>query len=670
MKIKSNQVQNAPTDRRKQQPPLRRIDARKPHPLERTNLIQNLLFEWVSPYLKNFKKNKKFDQKNHYKIPAKDKFSNRKEPFRTRLETSKNLFSTVLKTLSKHLAGVVFIVTLAALLEFSVSIFTEEALDLISTTSDFTKPDTFFILLLDLTVIAVSVPVARIAYFQVQFWMDRQGMRIATALYSFIHSKILEVKSARLGCLPDGFVINLVQIDAVQVWKLIWGATRSIQYLIQSVVALMFLIANLGFGASLRVLGVYFGVNLLLILAYWLRYKFSDLYLKAKDLRMGAFGEVIHALEYIKSTATELKYWSDVSELRYKEFINLRKIAYVYTLDRFVGDLAYIAVQIYVVYDCYNNRKSGDFSYGQFTALVQLINGFCTFFMYFEFEALNTIFFWPSFARIQRFLDFFKEGENEEKLRYRTGIGASEARSGVVALILNGNFEWEVKNDENLEIENFPKFEAEQAENRPNRGNGNKNVRRGHSKSKSAPMALLQARNLLLTGESETDQNQPTNDSKDPKRDQLVNNHHSNHPQTDQNNRNFKLQKISLRIQKNEITAIIGKSNSGKSSLLQVFLEEMPAISPITEEMKVKVQGSISYLSQKRWLIEGSIRHNIMIEQPFDPELMAEVLILSELSHDIDDLENGLETILNAEGDNISGGQKTRVCLARCLYQK
>ena len=67
---------------------------------------------------------------------------------------------------------------------------------------------------------------------------------------------------------------------------------------------------------------------------------------------------------------------------------------------------------------------------------------------------------------------------------------------------------------------------------------------------------------------------------------------------------------VNINIEKGQLVGIIGETGSGKSSLVQAILGEMKSRG--VEEMMVS--GTVSYVPQKSWNIEGSVRDNV--QQP------------------------------------------------------
>ena len=100
-----------------------------------------------------------------------------------------------------------------------------------------------------------------------------------------------------------------------------------------------------------------------------------------------------------------------------------------------------------------------------------------------------------------------------------------------------------------------------------------------------------------------------------------------------------------------------------QSSLMNVILGELsPAIG------SVEVKGKVSYASQEPWIFSGTIRQNILCGLEYDTQRYEKVIKATALERDFDLLPQGDETEAGERGASLSGGQKARVNLARCLY--
>ena len=111
---------------------------------------------------------------------------------------------------------------------------------------------------------------------------------------------------------------------------------------------------------------------------------------------------------------------------------------------------------------------------------------------------------------------------------------------------------------------------------------------------------------------------------------------------------------------------IIGKSSSGRSSIVYSMLGEMIPL----DGASVLRNGTVAFLDQARWMLGDSIKENITLGRPFDQEMMDRSLEASQLVQDMDSLQDGIDTMMGDNGDTVSGGQRARIALARCFYQK
>jgi ATP-binding cassette subfamily C (CFTR/MRP) protein 4 len=125
------------------------------------------------------------------------------------------------------------------------------------------------------------------------------------------------------------------------------------------------------------------------------------------------------------------------------------------------------------------------------------------------------------------------------------------------------------------------------------------------------------------------------------------------------------LKDLNLDVTSNQLVAVIGAVGSGKSSLFNVLLKELPI-----ESGTVSVKGQISYSSQEPWLFSASVRQNILFNEQFDEERYKQVVEICALHSDFKLLPYGDKTLVGERGKALSGGQKARINLARCVYKK
>ncbi|XP_076755199.1 sulfonylurea receptor isoform X2 [Xylocopa sonorina] len=120
-----------------------------------------------------------------------------------------------------------------------------------------------------------------------------------------------------------------------------------------------------------------------------------------------------------------------------------------------------------------------------------------------------------------------------------------------------------------------------------------------------------------------------------------------------------------LSIQRGQLTLIVGKTGSGKTSLLLGMLGEIQRITGSIEWAK---GSKIAYVAQKPWLLNTTLRDNILFGSPYKLRRYRSVLKACALQPDVDILPGRDFTRIGEKGINLSGGQKQRVTIARAFY--
>jgi ATP-binding cassette, subfamily B, bacterial PglK len=140
------------------------------------------------------------------------------------------------------------------------------------------------------------------------------------------------------------------------------------------------------------------------------------------------------------------------------------------------------------------------------------------------------------------------------------------------------------------------------------------------------------------------------------------------------------LHEISLTIKKGESIGLIGKSGSGKTTLVDVLLGLLTPQSGDILIDRVSIytnlrswQDKIGYVPQSIFLIDETLERNIAFGVPdeeIDRKLLHQAIQSAQLSELVDELPDGLKTIVGERGVLLSGGQRQRVGIARALYHE
>uniref|UniRef100_A0AAY5EIB0 ABC-type glutathione-S-conjugate transporter n=1 Tax=Electrophorus electricus TaxID=8005 RepID=A0AAY5EIB0_ELEEL len=123
--------------------------------------------------------------------------------------------------------------------------------------------------------------------------------------------------------------------------------------------------------------------------------------------------------------------------------------------------------------------------------------------------------------------------------------------------------------------------------------------------------------------------------------------------------------RISVRIPRGTLVAVVGHVGSGKSSLLSAILGETERRSG-----SVAIKGSVAYVPQQAWIQNATVQDNVLFGWDRKKSWYHRVLEACALLPDLDILPAGDATEIGEKGLNLSGGQKQRVSLARAVYRK
>lgn len=142
----------------------------------------------------------------------------------------------------------------------------------------------------------------------------------------------------------------------------------------------------------------------------------------------------------------------------------------------------------------------------------------------------------------------------------------------------------------------------------------------------------------------------------------------------------FRLMDLNVDFKIGELNVITGPTGSGKTSLLMALLGEMTMMKGKVylpggrsrEDVRVDPETGLAdtcaYVAQQAWLVNGSIKENILFSAPFDEQRYKNVIVVCALERDLEILDNGDETLVGEKGITLSGGQKQRISLARAVY--
>ena len=140
------------------------------------------------------------------------------------------------------------------------------------------------------------------------------------------------------------------------------------------------------------------------------------------------------------------------------------------------------------------------------------------------------------------------------------------------------------------------------------------------------------------------------------------------------------LRGVSITIEAGKLVGLVGPSGAGKSTLVNLLTGLMPPDSgrllvdgvPITKDNARSWLRHIGYVAQAPYILDASLAENVALSrwgEVIDRERVLECCRMAALDF-LDDLEQGIDTVLGDRGVRLSGGQAQRVAIARALYSE
>ncbi|KZT29932.1 multidrug resistance-associated ABC transporter [Neolentinus lepideus HHB14362 ss-1] len=447
------------------------------------------------------------------------------------------------------------------------------------------------------------------------------GVLLRTATIGLIFRKSLRLSGRARVEHSVGQITTMISTDTARLDRV--GSMAHVLWTspIQIAIGIGLLIGTLGYSAlvGLGVLLLSFPVNAVFIGVMFTQRKKG---VKITDKRVRLTNEVLQGIRLIKLYAWEAFYGHQLGALRTAEVQTIRKVAMARALliasMTFTPILAAILSFITYALSGHTLSVAVIFSSLQLFNIIRVPLAFLPLVFAGAADAVVAL------QRIARFL-------LAEELGEPYGVD-EEAKDAVV---VRGGFVWETAGGQ--EGVGGGKFEgAGRGKGRGGRGGGRGGGRRlfGRKKKREVLPTTNGGEEGEKTKEKEKEEEKP-----------------------------FELQDVELRIPNGSFVAIVGQVGTGKSSLLQAMIGEMRKT-----RGEVVFGGSVAYVPQTPWIMNATLKENVLFGQEEDEERFREVIKACCLEHDLDLLPHRENTEIGEKGINLSGGQKARVSLARAAY--
>ena len=485
------------------------------------------------------------------------------------------------------------------------------------------------------------------------FRMQRAGVAARTGMYSVLQDKIMSFSPMNSREVSEGFITNLIQVDSMNVDAFYLTFNNMISGLLSVLVALYFMVAAIEWKLSLAFVGAMLGIRVAYLMIFSAITFYQNRYLRAKDRRMDLLKNVLENVDFIKINRMETFFCLELYEKREEELMELRNIAFVMSVFQFLkGALNKVPSLIIIILVVYFIPSRMSFSNYLFflqlgTTLNQNLAGL---FACIKFLITARV----SMKRIDKFL-LARENDCQAEGGYQK---IKDGSNSIAVEVKAGNFKWRFTKRKRISRAEI--WRAERKRRRRNRSRRRSSNLRAVSKD-GRSQATSKLSDQLLSAKYTTNTNSVQDGSDN------IDNSSQRESGVTKEKGQFYLTDVNLKIKKGETVVVLGKNCSGRSSLLYSLLGEMV---PVTQQSTIIVNGEVAFLSQARWLLGMSVRENILLGKDYDEEKMNEALRCSQLEKDLETLQYGLETSVGDNGDTVSGGQRARIALARCFYQK
>ena len=142
-------------------------------------------------------------------------------------------------------------------------------------------------------------------------------------------------------------------------------------------------------------------------------------------------------------------------------------------------------------------------------------------------------------------------------------------------------------------------------------------------------------------------------------------------------NNHLTLKDLNIEIKKGEFVAVVGRTGSGKSTLINLLNRSYDKTTgeilinnnDINNYSKKDIKDYVLVTNNHFFFLNDTISNNITLRQEYDRAQIDEAILLSK-STDIVDKKGGIEGLISEGGKNLSGGEKERIQVARAILKK
>ena len=605
----------------------------QPHPLERASWFSQLHFTWLSGYIDKMRTTL-FEQDMHAELPTADGAEHNARLLNLNPKNYDGLWRQLKKTFGPRLYLLYCTTILRSLLfgatSYLVYVISEEIQVQAEAHGKIVDHETPTIMLGALVLLTIlEVYVAELADFE----RIRQSMRVQGGLAVSLMQKVLRISILNPSAHDEGTLTNNLQTDIDRVAN----SLNAINDLVSNFSGLVVTAAVGVYLFSPIFLLIYLTIGIAGLPMSWIADKWTEVgkdWMDAKDVRISAWKQLFGVIRFIKSKAWENNAYQKIELIRRKE-IKLQFLSFccfsgwifIMIAAPAIGTVAFL--KVYFFHHVLEIAKIG------VSLRLILRIGMMVFDIPASFNFINELRI--SLGRLE---ELFSESEvaSVSKLNDQNETAEELDTESPLINLESMTFWWRKKPDK------IDETETEKTETTPPKSCASIPQRLSDPLPPSMPGASSFLTEPLVTVD---DHQQIVTSSTDEEK-------------------AFTLHISELTIRTGISTAIIGKTGAGKSSLLYALLGELRTGS----RKPNKWQGKrIGLVAQRPWILNSTLRKNILLDKPEDHERLMWAIKYSALEADLQTFGRGLDQETGENGDALSGGQKVRLSLAQVLYQ-
>lgn len=454
---------------------------------------------------------------------------------------------------------------------------------------------------------------------------------VRTSVSTMLYRKALHVSAAGRAKTSTGQVVNMMSNDTAQLQRFLQFVGMTIVAPLQIIIALILIFRQVG---NATWVGVGFMIFLIPIntIIFSIVAKQRREVLKYSDLRVKMMNEILAGIRIIKFYAWERPFGKEVGGLRSNELAALTRLAYTSAIGFSLILMSAPIIQPILVFLTFVQIQSEPLDPATAFTTVALFNIMRFPFAFLPMGLLQYIQSRIALKRLERYLDLPELSKYVESSYPpdSTELDDPKRQLGSIS-ICDGTFAWVDPDAKPIrDIQEDPKKMKKDSKKKSSDGESESDMRSSAHSGVSSTVSDCTPKGPTVT-----------------------------------------LQDLNFTIEAGSLVAVVGIVGSGKSSLLSAILGELEPIG----DSKVYIprdkdasSGCISYCSQSPWVVNDTLRGNVLFGRTFDDERYNKVVEASALRDDFSALPAGDMTEIGERGINLSGGQKARVSLARALY--